>query len=143
MSEKKYHVTTIGQVGACSATVRSCPYGGEDRHFDNPRDAHAAAMLQHGAPVKADAVFMERRRKSAQAARACVQIFLDSGSAGASEKQIASAIYEHLRERFGDDEQLISLSRVHMNGIVSERYNVALNESVQAEINALMSADSR
>lgn len=38
----KFHVNKNGEAGLCSASLRSCPLGGEDKHFDSLTEARNA-----------------------------------------------------------------------------------------------------
>jgi len=43
----KFHVNKDGDVGACSATVGPCPYGGEESHFTSEEAARSFYEAQH------------------------------------------------------------------------------------------------
>lgn len=49
----RFHRTTDGQVGACTASLRACPYG-EESHFDSKAEAVAAthAGMMTAAPLR-------------------------------------------------------------------------------------------
>ncbi|MDP9821044.1 hypothetical protein [Nocardioides massiliensis] len=38
----KFHINATGEPGPCTATVRGCPYGGEDKHFATEEAAYDA-----------------------------------------------------------------------------------------------------
>lgn len=44
----KFHITEGGNPGPCSATVRACPLGGEDKHFGSEDEARAAFAAEQG-----------------------------------------------------------------------------------------------
>lgn len=58
----KFHITEAGDPAPCSATVRACPRGGEDKHFGSEAEAREAFAAEQGgsfaAPLRREAPAM-------------------------------------------------------------------------------------
>lgn len=88
----RYHTTAEGRVGACTASLRTCPYG-EDSHFDTLQEAVAASHrdIAPAAPLRrrpAQALLSRENSLVGAARRDALEVHQDDARHVASREEV-------------------------------------------------------